>query len=502
MKTKILLINTNQEKFDTPVMPIGLSYVASYLENKGHEVKVLDLCFVKKTGPPIKKIIREFKPALIGLSIRNIDTTSFIHPKRQLEKAKQIADICRSLSPSPIILGGAAVSILPKEIVEFLDCRYAVIGDGEETFAQIAERVSARQGFEDVPGLAMLTENNFTPASPCRLQKFSSSGIAEWIDLEPYLHSQAGIPIQTKRGCANKCIYCVYANIEGSSYRLRPAEDVVDEIEYLIRKTGYRYFDFVDSTFNLPQQHALQICRSIIKRKIKARFTTMGVNPGEVSKELFAQMKQAGFTSLEITVESASDKMLSAMKKGFSKDDVVKTAQFVNNSGLFAAWFFLFGAPGETQETLEESLEFAKNYLSGKNNLVIFTLGCRVFPRTELERMLEKDGFRTADYNMLEPLFYLSPTLNKVAAFDSIKELIQERDNFIITLEESSSRLSMQIYNHILKVMRLPPPHWRYIRNIISLPIINQARRISLSETRNKIEEINIGPSGVFKALC
>jgi len=500
MKMKILLINTNQEKFDTVVMPIGIAYVASYLKDKGHEVKVLDLCFAKDIQPLLVNQFANFEPGIIGLSIRNIDTVSFIYPNWQLEKVKEIVNTCKRLSNSPIILGGAAVSILPEEILEYLGCNYAVVGDGEETFSALAEKVSAGQAFDGVPGLARLENGRFTSSQPNRCKEFSSSRLPEWIDLKKYFKSQAGIPIQTKRGCINQCIYCVYANIEGDTYRLRPAKDIADEIEWLIKKTGYRYFDFVDSTFNLPLRHALEICREIIKRKIKAKFTTMGINPKETSAELFTLMKDAGFTSMEITNESASDKMLTIMKKGFIKADIIRTAELANKSGLFSAWFFLFGSPGETQETIEESLEFAKEYLSGKNNLVIFTLGVRLFKGTELERMIRKEGFLSENYNMLNPLFYLYPGLDKEKAFDSIKAVCQEHDNFIITLEESFSRLSMQIYTHVLKVLRLPPPHWRYIRNIIALPIIKQMRRSALSKIRKKIEEINIHPSGTFTA--
>ncbi|MDD5236727.1 MAG: cobalamin-dependent protein [Candidatus Omnitrophica bacterium] len=497
---KILLINTNQEKFDTPVMPIGIAYVASSLKHLGHEVKVIDLCFIKDFLPLLKKEIPRFAPDIIGLSLRNIDTVSFIYPNWQLAKVKEIVNTCKSLSPSPIILGGPAVSILPKEIMEYLGCNYAVIGDGEEPFGQIAQRVAAGKPLEGVPGLSCLKNGQFIPAQPNRCKEFSSSGILDWIDPKEYFRSQAGLPIQTKRGCINRCIYCVYANIEGDSYRLRDARDIADEIELLIKKTGYRYFDFVDSTFNMPLRHALEICREIIRRKIKARFTTMGINPKETSEELFSLMKQAGFSSVEITAESASDKMLEAMQKGFTKLDVIRTAELANKSGLFAAWFFLFGSPGETEKTVEESLEFAKKYLSGKNNLVIFTLGVRLFKGTELEKIIRRDGFIAEDYNMLKPLFYLYPGLNKEKAFDRIKEVCAVRNNFIITLEESFSRLSMQIYTHVLKVMRLPPPHWRYISNIIALPVVKQIRRSSLDKIRKKIEEINIHPSGTFTA--
>jgi len=482
-------------------MPVGVAYVATYLKNRGHAVKALDLCFVKKVQALLKKEIAQFSPHIIGLSIRNIDTVSFIYPNQQLEKVKEIVKTLKNVSSAPIILGGTAVSILPEEILRYLGCNYAVIGDGEEAFSEIAEKASTGQNFDAVKGLAQLKNGLFSASAPNRLKEFSSSGLTDWIGLKKYFRSQAGIPIQTKRGCVNQCIYCVYANIEGNCFRLRSAKDVVDEIEWLIKKTGYRYFDFVDSTFNLPLGHALEILREIIRRKIKATFTTMGINPKETSLELFSLMKEAGFNSMEITAESASNRMLETMKKGFTKEDAIRAAELSNKSGLFCAWFFLFGAPGETQSTLEESLEFAKKYLSGKNNLVIFTLGVRLFKGTELENMIRKEGFFAEDYDMLKPIFYLSPTLNKEDAFDSIKAVCESRDNFIITLEESFSRLSMQIYAHVLKILRLPPPHWRYISNIVALPVIRQMRGMSFVKIRRKIEEINIHPTGAFTAL-
>jgi len=198
---KILLINTNQEKFDTVVMPIGLAYVASYLKKLGHTVKITDLCFVKNIPAFLSKEILSFQPQLIGLSIRNIDTVSFIYPNWQLEKIREIVNVCKNTTTSPIVVGGAAVSILPKEILRYLGLRYAVIGDGEEVLGQIAEKMSLGIDFTHTPGLARLESARFIPAQPNRCQNFSWSRLADWVNLKPYFRAQAGIPIQTKRGC-------------------------------------------------------------------------------------------------------------------------------------------------------------------------------------------------------------------------------------------------------------------------------------------------------------
>jgi len=119
---KILLINSNRLKEPYPVIPIGLCSIASVVENAGHEVKILDLCFINDTEKEIRENIDTFKPSLIGISIRNIDTSSGFKSYFLMPEIKEnVTDLCKKYFTGPIVIGGSAVGINPVEILEYLD---------------------------------------------------------------------------------------------------------------------------------------------------------------------------------------------------------------------------------------------------------------------------------------------------------------------------------------------------------------------------------------------
>src|SRR3990172_1941295 len=133
---------------------------------------------------------------------------------------------------------------------------------------------------------------------PVLLERFGASGMQAWIDWPAYERAGGTWTVQTKRGCPLTCTYCAYPAIEGRVCRRRSAEEVVDEIERVMARIGPRTFEIVDSTFNVPAEHAEGICREIIRRGLKINLTAMGVNPLGVSGTLFALMRRAGFNSM------------------------------------------------------------------------------------------------------------------------------------------------------------------------------------------------------------
>ena len=125
------------------------------------------------------------------------------------------------------------------------------------------------------------------------------------------------VPIQTKRGCVFKCIYCTYLNVEGWGYRLREPELVADEIEELAHDAGVRHFEFVDSTFNAPPRHAAGDLRGDHARKLRVQARHDQLHTRRRAARAAHPMRAAGFRWLGITAESASDPVLERLQKGF-----------------------------------------------------------------------------------------------------------------------------------------------------------------------------------------
>ena len=334
----MLLVSTNRERQPYPVVPNGLACVASALDAAGHNVRFLDLCFARDPIARAETVARDFRPDVIGVSVRNIDNSDAIALQHYTPQARSVLHALREAAPSAkIVAGGAAFGVAPEALFRDLAVDYAVAGDGERASVALISALSSGAPIEAMPGL--VREKNGTvvftpPGEDADLDSLPHPSLHRWIDLRRYQRNGATIPIQTKRGCVYKCIYCTYRNVEGWGYRTRNPELVADEIEELKAKAGIRHFDFVDSTFNSPPGHALQVCEAITRRKLRVQLDTTNFTPAAASSELLGAMKHAGFRSLGITAESASDSVLHRLEKGFNAAKVRDVAERVEAHGI------------------------------------------------------------------------------------------------------------------------------------------------------------------------
>jgi len=304
-----------------------------------------------------------------GVSGRNSDSSGAIALRHYTPEARSILGALRSSAPrAKVIAGGAAFGVAPEALFTELGVDYAVAGDGERASVELVRRVIDGYSVEGVPGVVRQEDERVVfspPGEEADLDSLPRPSLHRWIDLARYQRHGATIPIQTKRGCVYKCIYCTYRNVEGWGYRTRDPELVADEIAELRQEAGVTHFEFVDSTFNSPPGHALEVCEAITRRALNVKLETTNFTPAAVSDELLAAMRKAGFHSLGITAESASDSVLEKMEKGFDAAKVAEVAQRVERAGIRTLWIFLVGGPGETPETLEETLAFAAKRLAG-----------------------------------------------------------------------------------------------------------------------------------------
>ena len=254
---RVLLVSTNRERQPYPVVPNGLACVASALDAAGHLVRFLDLCFASDPVASARRAAAEFKPDIIGVSVRNIDNSDAIALRHYTPEARSILHALRQAAPdAKVIAGGAAFGVAPEALFRDLGVDYAVAGDGERASVALVNALSAGASIEAMPGLVRDRSGTvaFTPpGEDADLDSLPRPSLHRWIDLARYQRHGATIPIQTKRGCVYKCVYCTYRNVEGWGYRTRDPELVADEIEELSAKAGVHHFDFVDSTFNSPQ---------------------------------------------------------------------------------------------------------------------------------------------------------------------------------------------------------------------------------------------------------
>jgi anaerobic magnesium-protoporphyrin IX monomethyl ester cyclase len=459
-----LLVSTNRERQPYPVVPNGLACIASALADAGHNVSFLDLCFAADPVASARRAAVKFRPEIIGVSVRNIDNSDAIALRHYTPEAREVLHALRRSAPqAKVIAGGAAFGVAPEALFRDLGVDYAVAGDGERASVALVDALSSGRPIEALPGL--VRDRNGTvaftpPGEDADLDSLPRPSLHRWVDLARYQRHGATIPIQTKRGCVYKCIYCTYRNVEGWGYRTRDPEMVADEIEELKVRAGVSHFDFVDSTFNSPPGHAIQVCEAIARRKLGVHLDTTNFTPATASTELLSAMRAAGFRSLGITAESASDSVLETLEKGFNAAKVREVAERVERFGIKTLWIFLVGGPGETTKSIEETLEFAAWRLR-RGDAVYLTVGLRIYPGTTLHRIAIAEGVVPATSTLLDPTFYFSKAIDFDSTVERLKRFAAEHPRFMFSADSRS--VVLPYLTRAASILRLPRPHWQYM---------------------------------------
>lgn len=457
----VLLVNTNRHNQPFPVMPLGACMVAEAVERAGHRVQMLDFMFEPYPANALRRKLTGGRFDIVGLSIRNIDNNDMRSPQFFLEGLPDLVHAVRELSDARIVIGGAAVGVMPEEILRFSGADYAVLGDGEYVMPELLSRIQNGDGVT-TPGLAYISDGVYSSV-PRSASSFPGScappDFSRWIDVEAYLSRMSTVPLQTKLGCRYKCVYCTYRKIEGETYRLCPPECVVGTVQKLVSK-GLKDIEFVDNVFNSPYDHAMEICRLLKKAKHGARLQSLELNPTFVDDSLIGAMEEAGFVGVGITAESASDTVLRRLRKSFTLQDVHNAASVIKKHKLPCIWIFLLGGPGESRLTVEETFAFAERYVRPKD-AVFFNIGVRVYPGTELESIAREQGLldlRPRD--MLSPVFYLSPDIEPEWLSQRAGDFLKTHMNVI-----DSTSLGLPFLPALHKIGRrlgVKPPLWKH----------------------------------------
>jgi radical SAM superfamily enzyme YgiQ (UPF0313 family) len=404
---------------------MGLCLLASKIRDK-YNVVIFDGTFGDLEK--LYKITGDFKPDYIGISIRNIDNMAFENQTTYCEKIKaNFTDPLKKISSAKFILGGSGFSIYPQVLLEYLEIDSGIVGEAEESFPLLLDCLDNDKNTDHIPAVVIRNKKKHKtiPSKTEEKLNLPFSEIDSFISFDPY-KNRGAYSVQTKRGCYHKCIYCTYPIIEGSKYKIRDAKLVADEIEQAYRRLGNVTFEFVDSTFNDPKGHAENICLEIIKKGIRPRLRTMGINPRNTSKELFDLMMKAGFSQVDCTPDSASPEMLKNLKKNFTLSQLIKTADLIRENNLPTMWFFLFGGPGENEQTFMDTFDFIDRYINPED-MVHMTAGMRIYPGTSLHKTAIKEGLVDSKDSLLKPAYYISPKLGANKLSDLIKEAAAKR---------------------------------------------------------------------------
>ena len=405
---RILLIATNRHRRLMSLMnaqpaPIGLAYIAGYLDPDRHSIEVLDLMFSEDYLADTEARVREFQPDLIGISLRNLDNSSYIDPQWALPITKEVIDKVRSLTDSPIVCGGPAFSLLPQECFSFLGPDLGIAGDGGETFAQLASCIESGETYHNLPGLVYRDTDGTLVCQGPAYSSFSKPPRFDELDMARYDQSGFGIGIVTKLD--DTFSHSMTGPEETTHWRvLKPVEDVVQEVREMKDRFGIRKVFFIDSGFNVPLPHAKALCNSLIDADLKVHWNSyLAPVPEACDEEMLSLMKQAG--SALVIMKGLGGPGLEEEGLEPSLQTLGDVCSRCDRAGIHYTISQYFGEPGETRETVETKLDFLRGINPAIANLRV---GTRVRPETPIAQAALQEGLIADESELIRPTFYIA----------------------------------------------------------------------------------------------
>jgi len=391
----ILLIQPYTEMSQCNSPPLGLLYLASSLMSRGGDtVKVVDL---RLDRAPIQSRFQEvlaFKPDVVGVTAMSIESEAM---------ATIIQFLATNLPERPFfVVGGSHAMAFPETAatLPYVDC--AVIGEGEETAVDLVRSLKEKSALEGVKGIVFSREGRVvrTPARELIADLDSLPRPAwELIDLETYFinpnfHDSRGdkkriLPIFTSRGCPFHCAYCLH--MMGARFRARSAESVVAEIKSLRERYHIEEIQIEDDIFNFDRTRAARILGSLVSENLHLDICFPdGLKADLLRKEDIALYRKAGVYQICFGIESASDRILSMIGKRQNLDKINQVVADCVSEGIGTHGFFMMGFPGETEEEMRKTIEFARNsrLITANFSLV------KLFPGTALYEKFGKPGVK------------------------------------------------------------------------------------------------------------
>ena len=364
---KVLIVSTNT----LPAAPTGPVYVAGAIRRAGHQVRIFERLLAADLAGELTASLEDFQPDVIGISIRLVfgdeqDPAAPLGTRHTdlRPRVREIVEIVRQACSAPIVLGGPGFNYYARDWLDYLDLDYGIRGEGEQAFPLFLERLSAGADIDSVPGCVSRRAGGFHAVPPCPVQDLDGQALPAYdlLDWKPYQEKKLTPAIFTKRGCAFSCTYCPYAKLEGQRYRLKSPQRVIDEAAYVIQKTGAGRVMFCDNNFNAPRRHAEAICRALIAEEAGFQWATGDLRPAGVTSAFCALMEASGCAFASLNIESASESMLRRMKRGYTVAQVRASLAAMSRSHIPFGASIMLGAPGETPETVAETLAVLDDY--------------------------------------------------------------------------------------------------------------------------------------------
>lgn len=428
--------------------PIGVTAIGTILKEAGHNISVYDAdanynptdmdytrlpqkyqnyldSFTDDSNPiwlEVKKVINDFKPEIVGISIWTAFAASAFH----------IAKISKELNSSClVVMGGPHATVKADEILKispYVD--YVVRGEGENTILELVQHIESKwPDLDEINGLSYCQngeiKHNSSREITKDLDKFSFPDRSLLMNENKYTSEDMGL-IMTSRGCPYACAYCATDTKKVSYVSIN---NLVNEIKFVKEKYGTTQFSFKDDSFTVSKKRVDELCDKLIDEKFDINWEC-NTRVNLIDENLLGKMKKAGCNSIKVGIESGSDRILKMMNKGITHEQVRIASKLLRKAGIHWTGYFMMGVPGETIEDVYKTLNFMYEVKPDFASIGVY----EPFPGTEMfnegiKRGLVKQEMSLNEYfNTFPNNYYKVDSNRQVDTIDEEKYKVLEKE--------------------------------------------------------------------------
>lgn len=368
---------------------LALAGLAAWVRQHGFPVGLIDLHVENIMPADAADRVRHFEPDIVALTSKTLGWPAVI----------EIAQMVRQAAPrAKIVVGGPHMSIYAKESMTW-DCfDIAVVGDGEETFLEICERVESGSSLEDCLGTVVRKADGEIVQNPPRpLPKdINRYPMTAW-DLIPVgdYHCLTLLKpfatMVTTRGCPWHCGYC--SQVYSEKLRFRDVGLVVDEMEFLEKNYGVKEIVFFDETFTIGKRRMLKFSQEVQRRGLNVKFN-IRARVDTVDRDVVRALKKAGLRSIHMGVEAGTDRVLKIMNKQITREQTARAFRVAREEGIETRGYFMIGYYDATPEDIEETINFAAGLGLDWASFSVAT----ALPGTDLYTVSQERGYVNGDF--------------------------------------------------------------------------------------------------------
>ncbi|MBC7129905.1 cobalamin B12-binding domain-containing protein [Candidatus Bathyarchaeota archaeon] len=384
---RVTLINPPYPKGspESIFIPLGITYLAAILEKNGYEVNVLDCQVLKPSREELEAKISQWQPQVIGVTA---STLTYWPAVEIVKTVKEASSNCVT------VMGGPHVTVLDEETLQQNpEVDVIVRGEGEYTLLELLKELSHGGNLSKILGITFRKDGEIirNPDRPF-IQNLDELPFPAFhhLSLKKYqVFGKNYLPIITSRGCPFQCTFCMAHKMCGRRFRARSPKNVVDELEILVNHYGADAVTFYDDTFTFDLKRVFEICREMKRRGVLPPWDCR-TRVDMITKELLAEMRSANCQLIHFGVESGSPELLKAMKKGTTVEQNEKAIKMVKEAGMLVAVSVIIGYPGETAETLQQTMDFLRR----TDPDYVYVCVPTPYPGTELYEHIKAMGWR------------------------------------------------------------------------------------------------------------